>query len=136
VGVAMFALYRPHGSLAAGVVVIAAGVYEVTALKRHFRRLCRGNVRSGFWFGLDCGGSSRLYSIENKGPAGCDAIQTTHGAFLSGSCFADKKWVAAPVNRYEARFVWDMRLNSRPARSTPTTMPAPSRVKKPRCPLR
>ncbi len=28
VGVAVFALYRPHGSLAAAVVVIAAGVYS------------------------------------------------------------------------------------------------------------
>jgi predicted metal-binding membrane protein len=58
VGVAVFSLYRPHGSLAAGVVVIAAGVYEVTPPKRHFRRLCRENVRSGFGFGLDCVGSS------------------------------------------------------------------------------
>jgi predicted metal-binding membrane protein len=58
VGVAVFSLYRPHGSLAAGVVVIAAGVYEVTPPKRHFRRLCRENVRSGFEFGLECVGSS------------------------------------------------------------------------------
>jgi predicted metal-binding membrane protein len=58
VGVAVYSLYRPHGSLTAGVVVIAAGVYEVTPLKRHFRRLCRENVRSGLEFGLDCVGSS------------------------------------------------------------------------------
>jgi predicted metal-binding membrane protein len=58
VGVAVYLLYRPHGSLAAGALVIAAGVYEVTPLKRHFRRLCRENVRSGFEFGLDCVGSS------------------------------------------------------------------------------
>jgi predicted metal-binding membrane protein len=58
VGVAVYWLYRPHGSLAAGALVIAAGVYEVTPLKRHFRRLCRENVRSGFEFGLDCVGSS------------------------------------------------------------------------------
>src|SRR6202011_4084856 len=35
-----------------------AGVYELTPLKRHFRRLCRENVRSGFEFGLYCVGSS------------------------------------------------------------------------------
>ena len=52
------ALYRPHGSLAAGAVVIAAGVYELTPLKRHFRRRCRESVRSGFEFGLCCVGSS------------------------------------------------------------------------------
>jgi predicted metal-binding membrane protein len=58
VGVAVYALYRPHGSFAAGAVVIAAGVYEFTPLKRHFRRRCRENVHSGFEFGLYCVGSS------------------------------------------------------------------------------
>jgi predicted metal-binding membrane protein len=58
VGVAVYAVYRPHGTVAAGVVAIAAGVYEVTPLKRHFRRCCQQNVRSGFEFGLYCVGSS------------------------------------------------------------------------------
>jgi predicted metal-binding membrane protein len=58
VGVAVYALYRPHGYLAAGALAIAAGVYEFTPPKRHFRRLCRQNVRSGFEFGLYCVGSS------------------------------------------------------------------------------
>jgi predicted metal-binding membrane protein len=58
VGAAVYALYRPHGSVAAGAVTIAAGVYELTPLKRHFRRRCRGSVRSGFRFGLCCAGSS------------------------------------------------------------------------------
>ena len=58
VGVAVYALYRPHGSVAAGAVAIAAGVYEFTPLKQHFRRRCRESVRSGFEFGLYCVGSS------------------------------------------------------------------------------
>jgi predicted metal-binding membrane protein len=58
VGVAVYALYRPHGSLAAGALAIAAGVYELTPLKQHFRRRCRERVTSGFEFGLDCVGSS------------------------------------------------------------------------------
>jgi predicted metal-binding membrane protein len=58
VGIAVYALDRPHGPVAAGVVVIAAGVYEFTPLKRHFRRLCRESARSGFGFGLCCAGSS------------------------------------------------------------------------------
>jgi predicted metal-binding membrane protein len=58
VGVAVYALYRPHSSVAAGAVVIAAGVYEVTPLKRHFRRRCRDSVGSGWEFGLCCAGSS------------------------------------------------------------------------------
>ncbi|MDX6201377.1 MAG: hypothetical protein QOJ83_877 [Frankiales bacterium] len=58
VGVAVYALYRPHGSFAAGVIAIAAGVYEFTPLKAHFRRRCRESVRSGFEFGAYCVGSS------------------------------------------------------------------------------
>ena len=58
VGAAVYALYRPHGSVAAGVVVIAAGVYEFTPLKQHFRRRCRDSARSGYQFGLCCAGSS------------------------------------------------------------------------------
>jgi predicted metal-binding membrane protein len=58
VGAAVYALYRPHGSAAAGVIAIAAGAYEFTPLKRHFRRRCRDSVRSGFGFGLCCAGSS------------------------------------------------------------------------------
>ncbi|WP_354246518.1 DUF2182 domain-containing protein [Arthrobacter sp. UYEF20] len=57
VGVAVYPLYRPLGSFAAGAVVIAAGVYEFTPLKRHFRRRCRESVRSGVEFGLYCVGS-------------------------------------------------------------------------------
>jgi predicted metal-binding membrane protein len=58
VGAAVYPLYRPHGPVAAAVVVSAAGAYEFTPLKRHFRRRCRDSVRSGFGFGLCCAGSS------------------------------------------------------------------------------
>ena len=58
VGVAVYALYRPHGSFAAGALVIAAGVYELTPLKQHFRLRCRESAGSGFEFGLCCLGSS------------------------------------------------------------------------------
>ncbi|MCW2940958.1 MAG: hypothetical protein JWN00_3943 [Actinomycetia bacterium] len=58
VGVAVYALYRPHGSFAAGVVAIAAGVYEFAPLKQHFRRRCRESAGSGWEFGLYCAGSS------------------------------------------------------------------------------
>jgi predicted metal-binding membrane protein len=57
-GVVAFALDRPHGSLAAGAVVIAAGAYELTPVKRHFRRRCQENASSGLGFGLCCVGSS------------------------------------------------------------------------------
>jgi predicted metal-binding membrane protein len=58
VGVLIYAIYRPHGASLAGVVVIAAGVYELTPLKRHFRRSCRERLDSGLGFGFCCVGSS------------------------------------------------------------------------------
>jgi predicted metal-binding membrane protein len=58
VGLAAYVVYRPHGSLAAAAVVIAAGVYELTPLKQRFRRRCRTGASSGPGFGLCCVGSS------------------------------------------------------------------------------
>jgi hypothetical protein len=58
VGVAVYAVYRPHGPVAAGAVAIGAGAYEFTPLKQHVRRRCRESASSGFGFGLCCVGSS------------------------------------------------------------------------------
>src|SRR6266536_3131699 len=58
VGLPVYAAYRPHGSLAAGAVVLAAGCYELTLLKRRFRQRCLQSIRSGLGFGLCCVGSS------------------------------------------------------------------------------
>ena len=60
VGALLYALYRPHGTTTAGLVVIAAGLYELTRFKQHCRRCCLARTRSrgGFEFGLYCVGSS------------------------------------------------------------------------------
>jgi predicted metal-binding membrane protein len=58
VGIAVYAVYRPHGTVAAGAVVLAAGLYELTPLKRRCRARCHDSVRSGFGFGRYCVGSS------------------------------------------------------------------------------
>jgi predicted metal-binding membrane protein len=58
VGLAVYAVYRPHGSFAAGALTVTAGLYELTWFKRACRRRCQGQVRSGFEFGLVCVGSS------------------------------------------------------------------------------
>ncbi len=58
VGVVVYALDRPHATSVAGAVVLAAGVYELTPLKRRFRRRCRESFDSGFGFGAYCVGSS------------------------------------------------------------------------------
>ena len=57
-GVAMYAVDRPHGTLAAGTVTVAAGIYEFTPVKKHFRRRGRAGTGSGFGFGLCCAGST------------------------------------------------------------------------------
>ena len=58
VGVAVYAVYRPHGTAVAGGLAIAAGIYELAPLKRHFREHCRQGLHSGLEFGLSCVGSS------------------------------------------------------------------------------
>jgi predicted metal-binding membrane protein len=58
VGLVVYALYRPHGTSAAGALAIAAGLYELTPLKRACRKRCREKTRSGVRFGLACVGSS------------------------------------------------------------------------------
>jgi predicted metal-binding membrane protein len=58
VGLAVYAVYRPHGPVAAGAIVIVAGVYELTPLKQRCRRRCRDGLDSGFAFGVYCVGSS------------------------------------------------------------------------------
>jgi predicted metal-binding membrane protein len=58
VGLVVYAIYSPHGAVAAGALTIAAGLYELTPLKRECRRRCRERAGSGVSYGLDCLGSS------------------------------------------------------------------------------
>jgi predicted metal-binding membrane protein len=73
-GLIAYVVDRPHGPLVAGAVVIAAGAYELTPVKRHFRRRCleagsrpsvvgsgmagSGMAESGVGFGMCCIGST------------------------------------------------------------------------------
>lgn len=57
-GVAIFAVYRPHGTAVAGVITVAAGLYELTPVKGRLRRLCRDVPMPGWRLGLCCLGSS------------------------------------------------------------------------------
>jgi predicted metal-binding membrane protein len=58
VGLATFALYEPHSTAAAGSIVLAAGAYELTPIKRYFRERCQRGDRSGLGYGICCVGSS------------------------------------------------------------------------------
>lgn len=57
-GLAVYAAYRPHGLTAAGLLVIAGGIYELTPVKRYFRQRCLDSAGSGVGFGVCCIGSS------------------------------------------------------------------------------
>jgi predicted metal-binding membrane protein len=57
-GVPVYAFYRPHGTLIAGLITIAAGLYELMPVKRSFRQRCCDDGYSGLAFGLCCVGSS------------------------------------------------------------------------------
>ena len=57
-GLAMWLLYQPPGAAASAALLIGAGVYELTPLKRECRQRCRARVRSGVQFGVYCIGSS------------------------------------------------------------------------------
>src|SRR5260370_16474697 len=58
VGALIYTLYRPHGTWAAGLIVIATGLYELTRFKQHSRRCCRAPTRPGFTSGLSCSAST------------------------------------------------------------------------------
>lgn len=90
-GLAVYALDRPHGTVAAGVAAIVAGGYELTPVKRRCRRTCKGTVRSGWGFGLSCAGSS----------AGLMLVQVTAGvmsiAWMAGiGCLIAAQKTLAP----------------------------------------
>jgi predicted metal-binding membrane protein len=57
-GVPVYLLYQPHDTVIAGVVTIAAGLYELTPVRRSFRRRCCEDGYSGLAFGVCCVGSS------------------------------------------------------------------------------
>lgn len=57
-GLAVHATYQPHGPLTAGTLTIAAGLYELTPLKRSCRRRCRERAGSALELGVSCIGSS------------------------------------------------------------------------------
>jgi predicted metal-binding membrane protein len=56
VGIGVYAVYEPHGTTVVGALTIAAGLYELTPLKRTWQRRCREDDLSGLRFGLSASG--------------------------------------------------------------------------------
>jgi predicted metal-binding membrane protein len=57
-GIASYAVYRSGSTVATVVIAVLAGGYELTPLKRHARRRCQEQVRSGLHLGLWCVGAN------------------------------------------------------------------------------
>jgi predicted metal-binding membrane protein len=76
IGIVAYAADRSlEGSRASGLVLVGAGVYELTALKTRFLRECRDPV--GF-----------LMTRWRGGPAGALRLGLEHGLFCLGCCWA------------------------------------------------
>lgn len=55
IGLPVYLLYQPHGTTMAGIVTMAAGLYEFTPIKKEARRrCCRGPLSSGLECGFFC----------------------------------------------------------------------------------
>lgn len=52
IGLPVYLVYQPHGTAIAGIVTIAAGLYELTPVKKEARRCCHDPIASGIECGL------------------------------------------------------------------------------------
>jgi predicted metal-binding membrane protein len=98
-GFAAFALYQPHGTSAAGALAIAAGLYELTPLKRVCRRRCRESVRSGYQFGLYCVGSSSglMVMLLALGVMSVTWMSVVAVLVLAQKLLPPRAWIDMPV---------------------------------------
>ena len=99
VGLLVYAVYAPHGAATTGLVALAAGLYELTPLKRACRERCRTTVRSGAQFGIYCVGSSIglmaiLVAVDVMSVAWCVVI----GAVITAQKLLPPRiWIDVPV---------------------------------------
>jgi predicted metal-binding membrane protein len=98
-GLAVYAVYRPHGVALAGALTIAAGLYELTPLKRECRRRCRRDVRSGLQFGVYCLGSSigLMVMLVALGVMSVAWMALVAAVVLAQKLLPPQAWIDAPV---------------------------------------
>jgi predicted metal-binding membrane protein len=98
-GAVTYAAYRPHGTTLAGIAAVAAGVYELTPLKRASRRRCRDTARSGAHFGLYCVGSSigLMVMLVALGVMSVAWMSVVAVLVLAQKLLQPKAWVDVPL---------------------------------------
>jgi predicted metal-binding membrane protein len=98
-GLAVYALYRPHGTAAAGALTVAAGLYELTPLKHECRRRCQRTVRSGLQFGVYCVGSSvgLMVMLVALGVMSVAWMAVVAALVLAQKLLPPKRWMDVPV---------------------------------------
>ncbi len=98
-GVVVFALYRPHGTVAAGAFTLAAALYELTSTKRRFRGMCREMAPSGLSLGLCCVGSSigLMLMLVALGAMSLTWTAVITGVILAQKLMAPRAVVDVPV---------------------------------------
>jgi predicted metal-binding membrane protein len=98
-GLAVYALYQPHGTEVAGALTIAAGLYELTPLKRECRRRCQRTVRSGLQFGVYCVGSSigLMVMLVALGVMSVAWMASVAALVLAQKLLPPQAWIDLPV---------------------------------------
>ncbi len=98
-GLVVYALYQPHGTVIAGALAVAAGVYELTPIKRRFRERCREMMPSGLGLGLCCVGSSigLMLMMVALGAMSLAWMAMTTGVILVQKLLAPRAAIDVPV---------------------------------------
>jgi predicted metal-binding membrane protein len=98
-GIALYWLYRPHGTATAGGFAVAAAAYELTPLKRRFREMCRGRVSWGLDLGLCCVGSSigLMLMMVALGVMSVTWMAVTAGAVLAQKLLPPRAAIDVPI---------------------------------------
>lgn len=99
VGLVADTLYHPHSSTIAGTLTVAAGLYELSPLKRACRVRCRQSVRSGSRFGLYCVGSSLglMLVLLAVGAMNVSWMGVVAGLVVAQKLLPPRPWLDVPV---------------------------------------
>lgn len=98
-GIAVYCVYRPHGTAIAGAIAVAASAYELTLRKRRFRERCRNQMSSGLESGLCCVGSSigLMLMMVALGVMSLTWMAVTAGAMLAQKLLPPRAAIDVPV---------------------------------------